>query len=75
MEARLAGRPWFAGATLSLAAIAIAPLADRLEELNFAGLWQGKPALEGRIARLKDRPGYQASLPREDHPIPAPLVA
>jgi glutathione S-transferase len=73
MEARLAEWPWFAGATFSLADIAVAPLVDRLEELNFAGLWRGKPALEDWIGRIKNRPGYQAALPKPDKRIPAPL--
>ena len=75
LEARLIEHPWFAGSAFSLADIAVAPLVDRLEHLNFAGLWSGKPALEGWIRRIKDRPGYKAAEPRPEQRIPAPLQA
>jgi glutathione S-transferase len=37
------------------------------------GLWRGKPALEDWIGRIKNRPGYQAALPKPDKRVPAPL--
>lgn len=74
MERRLQDHDWFGGADFSLADIAIAPFVDRLEELNFAGLWDDKPALAGWIARIKARPGYQAAIPKSHQRIPAPLA-
>lgn len=62
MECRLSEAPWFAGETYSLADIAFAPLLDRLEELNFMGLWQDKPAVKNWIDRVKERPAYQVTL-------------
>jgi glutathione S-transferase len=73
LEARLAGNPWFAGPTFSLADIAVAPLVDRLQHLNFAGLWSGKPALQDWIRRIEARPGYKAAQPRPEQRIPTPL--
>jgi glutathione S-transferase len=73
MEARLQQSRWFGGDAFSLADIAIAPFVDRLEELNFAGMWAGKPAVKGWIARVKDRPGYWEALPKPGQRIPAPL--
>jgi glutathione S-transferase len=75
MEERLAGHEWFGGADFSLADIAISPFVDRLEELNFAGLWDDKPALAGWIGRIKARPAYQAAIPKSHQRIPAPLAA
>jgi glutathione S-transferase len=73
MEARLRQSRWFGGDTFSLADISIAPFVDRLEELNFAGMWSDKPAVQNWIARVKDRPGYFEALPKSGQRIPAPL--
>jgi glutathione S-transferase len=74
MEARLQQVSWFGGAEFSLADISIAPFIDRLEELNYSGMWEDKPAFENWIERVKSRPGYQAALPKIDQRIPAPIV-
>ncbi|MEH2475655.1 glutathione S-transferase [Nitrobacteraceae bacterium AZCC 2161] len=73
MEARLQQSRWFGGDAFSLADISIAPFVDRLEELNFAGMWSNKPAVQNWIARIKDRPGYREALPKAGQRIPAPL--
>lgn len=72
MERRLQDTPWFGGAAFSLADIAISPFIDRLEELNFARLWDGRPALLDWIGRIKARPAYRAALPAASQRIPAP---
>lgn len=75
MEKRLQDTPWFGGAEFSLADIAISPFIDRLEELNFARLWEGRPALLNWISRIKARPAYRAALPAASQRIPAPTGA
>jgi glutathione S-transferase len=73
MEARLQTSCWFGGDGFSLADISIAPFVDRLEELNFAGMWSDKPAVQHWITRIKDRPGYRDALPKANQRIPKPL--
>jgi glutathione S-transferase len=73
MESRLQQVPWLAGGEFSLADISAAPWIDRLEELNFAQLWSGKPAVQGWIARIKARKAYQEALPKLNQRIPTPL--
>lgn len=74
MEARLAASPWLGGSAFSLADIAAAPFVDRLEELNFAGMWRDKPAVRRWIDQVKARPAYGAALPRPEQRIPAPIA-
>ena len=61
MEARLERVPWLGGQEFSLADISAAPWVDRLEELKFAQLWSGKPAINDWIRRIKDRRGFRGS--------------
>ena len=63
---------WLAGETYSLADVAAAPFIDRLEELNFVGFWDSKPALQDWIARIKARPAYQQSIPQTAQRLPKP---
>jgi len=66
MDSQLTETPWLAGDTYSLADVAAAPFVDRLEQLNFVGLWEDKPGLVAWIDRLKARDSYSESMPRED---------
>jgi glutathione S-transferase len=75
MEKRLQQSRWLGGEAFSLADIAAAPFIDRLEELNFAGMWSKQPAVQDWIVRIKQRPGYQAALPNLQQRIPSPLTA
>ena len=74
LEAALADGPWLAGAALSLADIALAPMMDRLEFLAMAGLWDGRPRVRDWVARLKARPSYQAAQPPAEHRVPGPVT-
>jgi glutathione S-transferase len=74
MEARLQQCAWLGGGAFSLADIAAAPFIDRLEELNFAGMWSDRPAVQDWIRRIKLRPGYHAALPKPEERIPNPLA-
>ncbi len=73
MEERLKQAPWFGGREFSLADISAAPWIDRLEELNFAQLWSGKPAMQDWIGRIKKRKGFQEAMPTPAQRIPSPL--
>jgi glutathione S-transferase len=75
MEKRLQDTPWFGGPEFSLADIAISPFIDRLQELNFARLWEDRPALLNWISRIKARPAFQSALPAASQRIPAPAGA
>ena len=72
MERWLSQNRWFAGDTYSLADVAAAPFIDRLEELNFVGFWQDKPALLDWIARIKARPAYRQAIPQTAQRLPKP---
>lgn len=72
MERRLSEAPWFAGENYSLADIASAALIERLEELNFMGLWENKPAVKNWIDRVKARPAYQMALLQTVQRMPKP---
>lgn len=63
LEHRLSETPWLGGESYSLADVAAAPFIDRIEELNLAGLWIGKPALGDWIQRVKARPAYKVAVP------------
>jgi glutathione S-transferase len=75
MESRLQQSRWLGGEAFSLADIAAAPFIDRLEELNFAGMWSKQPAVQDWIGRIKQRPGYREALPKLQQRIPSPLTA
>ena len=72
MEHWLSQNLWFAGDTYSLADLAAAPFIDRLEELNFVGFLQDKPALLDWIARIKARPAYRLAIPQTAQRLPKP---
>jgi glutathione S-transferase len=75
MDAGLAGQPWLAGATYSLADIAAAPVIDRVERLAMSDVWAGLANVTDWIARLTARPAYLRARPPEDHRMPAPRAA
>ncbi|MBX9826519.1 MAG: glutathione S-transferase family protein [Xanthobacteraceae bacterium] len=72
MDQWLAQNKWLAGEGYSLADVAAAPFIDRLEELNFVGFWEGRPALQDWIARIKARPAYQKAIPETKQRLPKP---
>jgi glutathione S-transferase len=60
MEKALAAGPWLLGEKYSLADIIIAPLIDRMSDLGFADIWQGKfPRVEEWYRRIQARPAFQ----------------
>lgn len=72
MDGWLSQNRWFAGDSYSLADVAAAPFIDRLEELNFVGFWEDKPALLDWIARIKARPAYRQAIPQTAQRLPKP---
>lgn len=76
MEDTLADSPWLAGASFSLADIALASFVDRIEHLGLALLWHGRPGVQRWAAALKSRPAYAAAVCPEwaRLPAPAPVV-
>ena len=61
LEIGLAGSPWLAGDTFTLAECAYAPFVDRLERLGFEELWSDKPRVGEWMARIKAHPAYSIS--------------
>ena len=60
---RRGGGPWICGAAYSLADICVAPILDRVESLDLAGLWRGLPAVGAWYARMKERPAFARAMP------------
>jgi glutathione S-transferase len=63
LDGQLAKTEWLAGTTYSLADVAAAPFIDRLEELDFVGLWKTLPNVRRWIVVMKARPAYQDAIP------------
>jgi len=62
MEQTLATNPWLAGDTFSLADIAFAPYATRLDHLQLSPLWSHRPHVADWYDRIKQRKSYQMAL-------------
>ncbi len=60
MEIALAGRPWLAGGSFSLADIAITPYVNRLDMLGMSAMWtRRRPQVTDWFARIKARPPFK----------------
>jgi glutathione S-transferase len=60
MNEALANGPWLLGETYSLADIIVAPLIDRMADLGYAEIWEGKyPRVTEWYERMKARPAFQ----------------
>lgn len=62
IEVALKDRAWLVGDSMSLADIAYAPYATRLDHLQLSGMWQPESRFADWYARLQAQPGYQAGL-------------
>lgn len=62
MDAALASGPWLLGQMYSLADIIVAPLIDRMADLGYSSLWEGKhPRVADWYQRMKARPAFQTA--------------
>jgi glutathione S-transferase len=62
MNDALANGPWLLGAQYSLADIIVAPLIDRMADLGFPDIWEGKyPRVTEWYQRMQARPAFQAT--------------
>ena len=72
MEAALGQYEWLANATYSLADAALTPFVERLDELNFADMWEGsRPAVTDWWDRIKTRESYDpvlGAIPNPERP-------
>lgn len=62
LDAELAEHKWIGSDSMSLADIAFAPYATRLEHLHLSAMWHHKPHFKGWYERLKRTEGYQQGL-------------
>jgi len=74
LDEALAGHTWIVGDSMTLADIAYAPYATRLDHLHLAGLWDRKPHFARWYAALKETPGYRAGLTDWFNPKYLPLM-
>lgn len=72
MEQTLAGQPWLAGDTYSLADVALTPYLNRLRMLQMEGFWENLPAVADWFDRIRARPSFE---PAVISWIPEPLSA
>ena len=62
MNEALANGPWLLGAQYSLADIIVAPLIDRMADLGFSDIWEGKyPRVTEWYQRMQARPAFKAT--------------
>lgn len=62
MDKALANGPWLIGAQYTLADIIVAPLIDRMNDLGFSSVWEGKyPRVADWYARMQARPAFKAT--------------
>jgi glutathione S-transferase len=62
MHEALANGHWLIGAQYTLADIIVAPLIDRMADLGFAEVWEGKyPRVSDWYCRMQARPAFQAA--------------
>lgn len=62
MNDALANGPWLLGAQYTLADIIVAPLIDRMADLGYADIWEGKyPRVTEWYERMQARPAFQAA--------------
>jgi len=60
MDEALAHGPWLMGAQYTLADIVVTPSIDRMNDLGFASIWDGKyPRVAAWYARMQARPAFQ----------------
>jgi glutathione S-transferase len=74
METSLSMAPWLAGQQLSLADIAYAPYATRLDHLQLEFLWDKRINLARWYERLRQRPTYKEALEEWFNPNYLPLM-
>ncbi len=62
MNDALANGPWLLGEKYSLADIIVAPLIDRMNDLGFSEIWEGKyPRVSDWYRRMQERPAFKAT--------------
>jgi glutathione S-transferase len=60
-EATLASQPWLTGDDIGIADLCMAPLVQRIEDLDLSALLEAAPALRGWFARIRTRPSWAAA--------------
>jgi glutathione S-transferase len=62
MDKALADGPWLMGEQYTLADIVVTPSIDRMADLGYAGIWNGKyPRMTDWYTRMQARPAFQAA--------------
>lgn len=72
MEEGLAGGPWLAGESFSLADVALAPFLERVENLGMQFVWDDLARMRGWMERVKARPSFARSQAPQHYRFPAP---
>jgi glutathione S-transferase len=75
MDTALESGPWLAGDTFSLADVAYAPYAVRLDHLQLGLLWDERPHVAAWYERIRARPAFKTALVDWFNPKYLPLMA
>jgi glutathione S-transferase len=75
VDAHVRQGPWLLGADFTLADVAMAPFAERVENLGAGFVWDGRPAGRAWAERLLARATVQASRAPEAFRLPVPDAA
>ena len=75
LDSDLGKQRWIVGERLSLADIAYAPYATRLDHLGLTQMWQTKPHFTRWYEQIKKTEGYRAGLADWFNPKYLPLMA
>jgi glutathione S-transferase len=67
VDGQARSRAWLAGDSFSLADVAMAPFAERLEHLGLGKLWDGYEAAQEWLRRVLARPSILAARAPQQH--------
>lgn len=75
IDAALGAEPWLGGSAFSLADVAMAPFAERIDNLGMTFVWTSRPRGAAWAQRTLARPSVRVSMPPEPYRLPAPSGA
>ena len=70
--AALGDRPWLGGAGFGMADVAMAPFAERIDNLDMRFVWAAHPRAGAWAERVLSRPSVRASMAPAPYRLPAP---
>jgi glutathione S-transferase len=72
IDAALEGRPWLGGESFGMADVAMAPFAERIDNLDMSFVWASRPRAAAWAERTLSRASVRQSMPPAAYRLPAP---